>query len=149
MEKRPISPAAGMGAAALAMLAGCSQNALYATPDVTVAQLEKDRARCEELAKTLQHNPGGPIPGSPAQAVGYFIGAVVVAGIHSNQFDNLTSACLEDRGYRKLELTHEEAQRYAALKSDEEKGEFLRAMAAKPRPAKSAGEAPPRRPAGE
>jgi hypothetical protein len=126
----------GMGMAVLALLPGCAQNTLYTTPNVTLAQLEKDRARCEELAKTLQHNPNGPIPVNLPQAVGFFIGTAIVAGIQQNQHNNLTDACLEDRGYRKLELTREEARRYDALKSDEEKSEFLRAMAAKPSTAK-------------
>lgn len=112
-------------------LVACVQHTMYTKPNIELVQLERDTERCKELAQTVQHNPGGPIPFNVVQGVGYLIGSAISGGVEDSEHARLTGQCLEMRGYLRRDITEDDKAHFEELADEEQKLKFLRALALK------------------
>lgn len=108
---------------------------VYLKAGVTAAQAATDEAACKDLAKDLRAgkvSAAAPYGASPmAGAIGASIGAGIIQILEdSGARKRGAETCMRRRGYGQVELDRDEAAAFGALKTADQRGAWIAALAA-------------------
>jgi hypothetical protein len=109
------------------ILSGCAASGVFVKEDLVYAELQGSVAACQQTARGDQEKKTPNTSGTVT--AGGFVGGFgtgLAQGITAGQVEGwYFQDCMEQRGYRKAQVSSDEWDRFKALKSEEEKVRFL------------------------